>query len=97
MRKISIIPKPNRISNNSKTLDDLLGELDGREIEKADLKELIVEFIKETPDNKTDEKGWRARIRLEGLRLLADVMKMEGKEKDIDSSVLQLIKKNSEE
>jgi hypothetical protein len=96
MRKINIIPKPS-MPKPVKTLDDLLSELEAKEIDKTDLKELIVEFIKETPDDKQDSKGYRARIRLEGLRLLADVMKLEGKEKDMDSSVLQLIKRNSED
>jgi hypothetical protein len=90
LRTSDIFPTP----RPKQTLDDLLCDLDATEISTSDLKVLVAEFIKETQDDKS-EKGYRARLRLEGLRLLADLMKLEGKEKDLDSSVLQLIRKDN--
>ena len=94
-RKLTSIVVAEEDKPYRKNLADLLEDIEGQDISVSDLKSMILEFIKETPDNPRDEKGYRARLRLESFRLLMDIIKLEGKEKDMDASVLQLIKKNS--
>lgn len=91
MKKLSALPS----SKRPQTLDDLLADIDADAIKTSDLKHLVVQYINDTPDDPTDPKGYRARLRLEGLRLLSDIIKQEGKESSLDSSVLQLIRDNS--
>ena len=86
--KLKSIKKP-------QTLDDLLYDIDADTIKTSDLKHLIIQYINDTPDDPTDQKGYRARLRLEGLRLLSEVLKQEGKESSLDSSVLQLLKSSN--
>lgn len=94
MKKLSALPS----SKRPQTLDDLLADIDADAIKTSDLKHLVVQYINDTPDDPTDPKGYRARLRLEGLRLLSDIIKQEGKESSLDSSVLQLIRSaNSDE
>lgn len=90
--KINYLPSPKK----PKTLDDILSNIDADTIKATDLKHLVVQFINDTPDDPSDVRGHRARLRLEGLRLLTDILKLESKESSLDSSVLQLIKSNTE-
>lgn len=89
--KINYLPSPRK----PKTLDDILNNIDADAIKASDLKHLVVQFINDTPDDPSDVRGHRARLRLEGLRLLTDILKLESKESSLDSSVLQLIKDNT--
>ena len=94
---MSNFSKLKNVIHKPKTLDDLLEDIEGAEIKASDIKAMVVQFINETPDDKHDPRGHRARLRLEGLRLLADLLKIESKEGGLDNSVLQLIKKDSGE
>lgn len=85
------------LSNN---LDDLLKDLPfDKELSAGDIKSLVVQYIIETKDDTRDIKGHRSKLRLEALRLLADLTKLEAKTNNTDADILSIIgaKKDEEE
>lgn len=73
-------------------LDQLLRQIENKPIDASDIKSLVVQYVLETPDHKEDIKGHRSKLRLEALRLLAELTKMEQKSNNTDATILSLIK-----
>jgi hypothetical protein len=57
------------------TLNDLLSGLASEQAGPSDIKEALIAYVLETEDDPTDQKAHRARLRLEALKVLADLVK----------------------
>jgi hypothetical protein len=82
------------------TLNDLLSGLASEQAGPSDIKEALIAYVLETEDDPTDQKAHRARLRLEALKVLADLVKSESKlSKDdgSDADILSIIKGDSDE
>lgn len=81
--------------NRPKNLDDILRQIENKPIDAGDIKSLVVQYVLETPDDITDVKGHRSKLRLDALRLLAELTKLESKTNNTDATILSLIKDSS--
>ena len=82
------------------TLNDLLSGLASEQAGPSDIKEALIAYVLETEDDPTDQKAHRARLRLEALKVLADLVKSESKlakDDGSDADILSIIKGESDE
>ena len=82
------------------TLNDLLSGLASEQAGPSDIKEALIAYVLETEDDPTDQKAHRARLRLEALKVLADLVKSESKlakDDGSDADILSIIKGDSDE
>ena len=86
--------KLKQILTKPKTLNDLLGDLSADEVGANDVKEALIAYVLDTADDPHDQKAHRSRLRLEALKVLADIVKAESKIKgdDGDADILSIIK-----
>ena len=91
--------KLKQLLNNPKTLNDLLEDLSAEEVGANDVKEALIAYVLDTADDPHDQKAHRSRLRLEALKVLADIVKAESKIKgdDEDADILNIIRGGDEE
>ncbi len=66
--------------NKKKTLNQMLQQLPIQDLDNKDLIALIVQFLQETPDDKTlGDYATRSKVKLDALRLIHDILKTETK------------------
>jgi len=65
-----------RAEGKAKTLGNLIALLPSTDVDYSDLKTLVLQLITDTPsDSKETHYSSRARIKLDALRLLADIVR----------------------
>ena len=62
-----------------KTLDSLIGALPSPDVQEKDLKELALQLILDVPKDDSNTKAARAKVKLEALKLLAEIVRNESK------------------
>ena len=78
------------MSKKHNNLADVIDALpDDTQVGVGDVKQMALQFILDTPDDKTD-RAYRSRLKLEALKILADLVKREGGT-DISDAVLMVI------
>ena len=79
--------------NKPETLNDLLGQLTAEEVKTNDVKEALIAYVLDTADDPHDQKAHRSRLRLEALKVLADIVKAESKlaPEEGDADLLSII------
>jgi len=69
-----------RAEGKAKTLGNLIALLPSSDVDYSDLKTLVLQLITDTPsDSKETHYSSRARIKLDALRLLADIVRNDEK------------------
>lgn len=83
----------------TKTLNDLLDNLSAEAVGANDVKEALIAYVLDTADDPHDQKAHRSRLRLEALKVLADIVKAESKIKgdDEDADILNIIRGDSDD
>ena len=81
------------------TLNDLLGQLTAEEVKTNDVKEALIAYVLDTADDPHDQKAHRSRLRLEALKVLADIVKAESKlaPEEGDADLLSIINGDNDE
>ena len=84
--------------NKPVTLNDLLGQLTAEEVKTNDVKEALIAYVLDTADDPHDQKAHRSRLRLEALKVLADIVKAESKlaPEEGDADLLSIINGDNE-
>jgi hypothetical protein len=64
-------------AERKRTLNDLIEKLPGADIDRDDIKQLALQLILDTSDDTAETKAARGKLKLDGLKLLADMLRDE--------------------
>ena len=82
--------KKKKMKTRPQTLQEVINALpDDTAVGVGDVKQMALQFILDTPEDQTD-RAYRSRLKLEALKILADLVKREGAG-DIQDAVLMVI------
>lgn len=84
-------PRSAPVPARRRTLKELIDRLPAPDIQRGDLKALVLQLVMDTPDDlPAAERTPRLKVRLDALRLLADIIRDEG-ETDTAGELLSLL------
>mgnify|MGYP003652019699 CR=1 FL=1 len=87
-----------REEGKAKTLGNLIALLPSSDVDYSDLKTLVLQLITDTPsDSKETHYSSRARIKLDALRLLADIVRNDEKGSFEEDLLATLIEEEEED